>query len=92
MKNGKDKIEFQMKNKNETPLYERFTFQGFLTVSGWAFTFSIMGLAGFFSLLSRLPFFQKYQISTLEYIFIGYGIVWFFCFLFMCLIPKLKDN
>ncbi|MEM8523207.1 MAG: DUF433 domain-containing protein [Bacteroidota bacterium] len=74
--------------KYEKPLYEKFTFTGFIVVTGWSilFAFPIISVASDFDFLHSFD-----NLRPIEVFGLSYGAIWMLCFLFMCLIPKLRS-
>lgn len=73
--------------KDRLSVYERFTLEGFFIVSLWAIAYTFCVVQA----ISIGQQFGLYQISGFwKMAAIIYGIIWILCFLFMCLIPKLK--
>jgi len=72
-----------MKNEEEEKLHEKFTIDGFIAVSLWAF------LYWFYTSW----IWEVFEISlNIKSAIIYYLIIWFLCFLLMCLIPKLRNG
>jgi len=75
--------------KSDLPLYEQFTIQGFWAVSGWALAcgIQVIPLSFAFKQYSWFPEWGFWKTC-----FYTYGVLWFICFLTMCLIPKLRGE
>lgn len=74
------------KRKSFVELQEEFTFAGFLAVSGWAFIFFMQSV---FLLVSFLK--EFFEVKWYYYL-LFYLALWIICFLFFCLIPKIKGE
>lgn len=75
--------------KNKTPLYGQFTVQGFLAVSMWALVFWLQSVGMVYGMQSDGWF---YLGNFWAVCWKTYATLWGILFLFMCLLPKLKDQ